>query len=187
MPARICTPSSPPCSGCHGLIAHVRHTAHHGGRPGDITARAACYHRAALFGLGSLTRVGGHLVTSLLSARAIIEGIGASDDEPATLAIWSKHGLRPRAGQGLRGLGAQRGGAVGGRTSVGGFFHDELLWRWSFRIKVCGRHSPSAVLVFMRRTRGLMRDGNASMCPRMLIRVGMFLLVFALSEGGSHG
>jgi MFS family permease len=160
-----------------------------GGRLGDIYGhRRVFIVGAALFGCGSLLASLSWNVPSLILGEAIIEGVGASLMMPATLAILSTtfHG-RERA-VAFSAWGATAGAASAFGPVVGGFLTTDYSWRWSFRINVI--IAPLAIigalLVMRRGTRGTGSrriDGTGA----AMVAPGMFLLVFALSEGGSYG
>ena len=81
-----------------------------GGRLGDIYGHRRIFIiGAALFGVGSLLASISTSVPQLIIGEAIIEGIGASLMLPATLAILSTHVQGARAGDGVRGVGRDRG------------------------------------------------------------------------------
>ena len=108
---------------------------------------------------------------------------------PATLAILSTTFDGPRAGHAFAAWGATAGAAVAFGPLVGGFLTTNYSWRWSFRINVDRRaardhrraavHAPDA-------PRGRRRSASTSPA-RCSSPSGMFLLVFALSEGGTYG
>ena len=121
----------------------------------------------------------------LILGEAIIEGIGAALMTPATLAILSTTFVGTRAREGVRrvGRGSRGGGRV--RPVLGGFLTTNYSWRWAFR------HQRDR-----RADRGDRRAGPDARGQRKarrpidlpgaaLIAAGMFLLVFALSEGGT--
>jgi EmrB/QacA subfamily drug resistance transporter len=160
-----------------------------GGRLGDIYGHRRMFILgAALFGVGSLIAALSNGVMMLVGGEAIIEGIGASLMLPATLAILSItfEGRERAAAFGVW-------GAVGGTSAVlgpvvGGFLTTNYSWRWSFGINVIV--TPLAVIgamVFMPEGERSDRGGRLDFPGAMLIAVGMFLLVFGLSEGGSYG
>jgi MFS family permease len=162
-----------------------------GGRLGDIYGhRVVFIIGAALFGMGSLLASVATSVPQLVLGEAIIEGIGASLMLPATLAILSSTFQGRERATAFAAWGATAGVAAATGPVVGGFLTTNFSWRWSFRINVIV--APIAIigaLLFMHRT---IRDPHARR-PRidvpgaMLVAVGMFLIVFALSEGGAYG
>jgi MFS family permease len=107
---------------------------------------------------------------------------------PATLAILSTtfHG-RERA-TAFAAWGATAGVAASSGPVVGGFLTNFYSWRWAFRINVV--IAPLAMLgAMMFMPRGERSRGRVKVdAPgAALIAVGMFSLVFALSEGGIYG
>ncbi len=160
-----------------------------GGRLGDVYGhRRVFVIGAGLFGVGSLLASISHSVGMLIVGEAIIEGIGASLMLPATLAILSGtfHG-RERA-TAFAAWGATAGVAAASGPVVGGFLTNFYSWRWAFRINVI--IAPLAIvgaMLFMRRSDRGERRIKIDLPGAALIAVGMFSLVFALSEGTIYG
>ena len=161
-----------------------------GGRLGDVYGhRRVFVIGAGLFGAGSLLASVSHSVGMLILGEALIEGIGASLMLPATLAILSGtfHG-RERA-TAFAAWGATAGVAAASGPVVGGFLTNFYSWRWAFRINVI--IAPLAIvgaMLFMRRVDHLHeRRIRIDVPGAALIAVGMFTLVFALSEGAIYG
>jgi EmrB/QacA subfamily drug resistance transporter len=160
-----------------------------GGRLGDVYGhRRVFVIGAALFGVGSLLASVSHSVGMMILGEAIIEGMGASLMLPSTLAILSTtfHG-RERA-TAFATWGATAGVAAASGPVVGGFLTNFYSWRWAFRINVV--IAPLAILgamLFMRRGERGPRTLKVDAPGAALIAVGMFSLVFALSEGGIYG
>jgi len=160
-----------------------------GGRLGDIYGpRRMFIIGAALFGIGSLIASESTSVGMLLLGEAVIEGIGASLMMPATLAILSNTFDGPERAKAFAVWGATAGAAVAFGPVIGGFLTTNYSWRWSFRINVIV--APLAImgaLVFMRRRVVATKRQRIDIPGALLIASGMFLLVFALSEGGLYG
>jgi len=160
-----------------------------GGRLGDVYGHRRIFIiGAGLFGVGSGLASVSHSVGVMILGEAIIEGIGASLMLPATLAILSTtfHG-RERA-TAFATWGATAGVAAASGPVVGGFLTNFYSWRWAFRINVV--IAPLAIvgaLVFMQRGEPSSRTVKVDAPGAALIAVGMFSLVFALSEGGIYG
>ena len=160
-----------------------------GGRLGDVFGhRRVFVIGAALFGVGSLLASVSHSVGVMILGEAIIEGLGASLMLPATLAILSTtfHG-RERA-TAFAAWGATAGVAVACGPVVGGFLTDFYSWRWAFRINVV--IAPLAIigaLLFMQQGEPGGHRVKVDVPGAFLIAIGMFSLVFALSEGGIYG
>ena len=160
-----------------------------GGRLGDVYGhRRVFVIGAALFGVGSLLASISHSVGMMILGEAIIEGIGASLMLPSTLAILSTtfHGRERATAFATWGATAGVGAASG--PVVGGFLTNFYSWRWAFRINVV--IAPLAILgamLFMRRGVRGPRAIKVDAPGAALISVGMFSLVFALSEGGIYG
>ena len=160
-----------------------------GGRLGDIYGHRRIFIiGAALFGVGSLIASVSTSVPQLILGEAIIEGIGASLMLPATLALLSGtfHG-RERA-TAFAAWGASAGVAAASGPVVGGFLTSNYSWRWSFRINVI--IAPLAIIgaiVFMRDNVSTRRRVKIDVLGAVFVATGMFLFVFALSEGGTYG
>jgi EmrB/QacA subfamily drug resistance transporter len=160
-----------------------------GGRLGDIYGHRRIFIiGAALFGVGSLLASVSTSVPELILGEAIIEGIGASLMLPATLALLSGtfHG-RERA-TAFAAWGASAGVAAACGPVVGGFLTSNYSWRWSFRINVI--IAPLAIVgafVFMKDGVSTRRRVKIDAVGAALVAIGMFLFVFALSEGGTYG
>jgi len=159
-----------------------------GGRLGDIYGHRRLFViGASLFGLGSLLASEATSVGMLIAGEAVVEGIGAALLAPATLAILSTTFKGRERATAFAAWGATAGAAVALGPVMGGFLTTNYSWRWSFRINVVV--APLAVLGAML----VMRRGErARKVPidlpgAALIASGMFLLVFALSEGGQYG
>ena len=161
-----------------------------GGRLGDLYGHRRIFIiGAALFGIGSLLASVSWSVSSLVLGEAIIEGIGASLMLPATLAIISNTFQGAERGLAFAGWGTTAGAAAAFGPLVGGFLTTEYSWRWAFRINVI--IAPVAILgalVAMRRIEPAQRDrARLDVAGAALVAAGMFLLVFALSEGATYG
>jgi MFS family permease len=107
---------------------------------------------------------------------------------PATLAILSGTFRGRERASAFAAWGATAGVAAAAGPVVGGFLTTNYSWRWSFRINVI--IAPIAIigaLLFMRRGERSHKRVSIDIPGACLVAVGMFLLVFALSEGGSYG
>ncbi len=164
-----------------------------GGRLGDIYGHRRIFIiGAALFGVGSLIASVSTGVPELILGEAVIEGIGASLMLPATLAILSGTFKGRERATAFAAWGATAGVAVAAGPVVGGFLTEEYSWRWAFRINVIV--APLAMLgaiIFMKHAGGGADDNGTRMRIDLrgaaLVASGMFLLVFALSEGSMYG
>jgi len=160
-----------------------------GGRLGDIYGHRRIFIiGAALFGAGSFIASVATSVPQLVVGEAIIEGIGASLMLPATIALLSGtfHG-RERA-TAFAAWGASAGVAAACGPVVGGFLTTDFSWRWSFRINVI--IAPIAIvaaILFMKDSVSTRRRVKLDFLGAALVAAGMFLFVFALSEGGTYG
>lgn len=160
-----------------------------GGRLGDVYGhRRVFVIGAGLFGLGSLIASISHSVGMLIVGEALIEGIGASLMLPATLAILSGTFQGRERATAFAAWGATAGVAAASGPVVGGFLTNFYSWRWAFRINVI--IAPLAILgamLFMRRSERGERRIRVDVPGAALIAIGMFTLVFALSEGAIYG
>jgi EmrB/QacA subfamily drug resistance transporter len=159
-----------------------------GGRLGDIFgARRMFIIGAALFGLGSLLASLSTGVPSLVIGEAIIEGAGASLMLPATMSIMSGTFVGRERATAFAAWGAVLGAAVAFGPLLGGFLTTNYSWRWAFRVNVIV--APLAIfgaLLFVRRTPRSRRE-RIDVPGALLIASGMFMLVFAISEGATYG
>jgi MFS family permease len=160
-----------------------------GGRLGDIFGHRRIFIiGAALFGVGSLLASVSTNVPQLVLGEAVIEGIGASLMLPSTLAILSVTFQGRERATAFAAWGATAGVAAACGPVVGGFLTTNYSWRWSFRINVI--IAPLAIvgaLLFMREVTRPERRPRVDLVGAALVATGMFLLVFALSEGGTYG
>jgi EmrB/QacA subfamily drug resistance transporter len=160
-----------------------------GGRLGDIYGHRRIFIiGAGLFGVGSFFASVSTSVPQLIAGEAIIEGIGASLMLPSTLAILSTTFQGRERASAFAWWGATAGVAAAFGPVVGGFLTSNYSWRWSFRINVI--IAPIAIigaLVFMKKGERAARRLPLDASGAALIAAGMFLLVFALSEGSTYG
>jgi len=160
-----------------------------GGRLGDIYGHRRIFMIGLVFfAAGSLLAALSQSVRELILGEAIIEGIGASLMLPTTLAIISDtfHG-RERA-TAFAAWGATAGVASALGPVVGGFLTSNYSWRWSFGINVV--IAPLALIGAWFFIKPLPRHGRRlriDIPGAALVAVGMFLLVFSLSEGATYG
>jgi EmrB/QacA subfamily drug resistance transporter len=159
-----------------------------GGRLGDIYGHRRIFViGVALFGVGSFVASISHSVPELVLGEAVIEGIGASLMLPATLAIISTMFKGRERATAFAAWGATAGVAAAFGPVVGGFLTSNYSWRWSFRINVI--IAPLAIagaIIFMARGDRERRRMPLDVLGAVLIAAGMFLLVFAISEGGTY-
>jgi EmrB/QacA subfamily drug resistance transporter len=160
-----------------------------GGRLGDIFgARRMFIIGAALFGVGSLIASLSTGVVSLVVGEAIIEGTGASLMLPATMSILSNTFVGRERATAFSAWGAALGAAVAFGPLIGGFLTTNYSWRWAFQINVIA--APIAIigaLLFMRKSPLSGRRERIDVPGALLIASGMFMLVFAISEGATYG
>ncbi len=160
-----------------------------GGRLGDAYGhRRVFIVGVTLFGAGSLLASVSTSVGQLILGEAVIERIGASLMMPTTLAILSATFRGHQRARAFAAWGATAGVAAAFGPVVGGWLTTNYSWRWSFRINVIV--APLAVigaLVFMKHTASSARRIRIDVPGALLVASGMFLLVFALSQGGVYG
>jgi EmrB/QacA subfamily drug resistance transporter len=160
-----------------------------GGRLGDAYGHRRIFVIGlALFGAGSLLASVSTSVGELILGEAVIEGIGASLMMPTTLAILSGTFRGHERAKAFAAWGATAGVAAAFGPVVGGWLTTNYSWRWSFRINVIV--APLAIvgaMVFMKRTANPVRRIRIDVPGALLIASGMFLLVFAFSQGGVYG
>jgi EmrB/QacA subfamily drug resistance transporter len=143
---------------------------------------------AALFCGGSLLAGLSWNVPSLLIGEALIEGMGASLMLPATISILSTTFQGRERATAFGAWGATVGVGVALGPVVGGVLTTNYTWRWAFGINVIV--APLAIvgaLLFVRRDQPVKRHVSIDVPGACLVAVGMFLLVFALSEGARYG
>jgi EmrB/QacA subfamily drug resistance transporter len=160
-----------------------------GGRLGDVYGHRNVFMVGAfLFGVGSFLASVSTSVGELILGEAIIEGIGASLMLPATLAILSATFTGRIRATAFATWGATAGVAAAIGPLLGGFLTTNYSWRWSFRINVIV--APLAIIaaaLFIARTERRSDRPRVDIPGALLIASGMFLVVFALSEGGTYG
>jgi EmrB/QacA subfamily drug resistance transporter len=160
-----------------------------GGRLGDIYGHRRIFIiGAALFGAGSLLASISTSVGELILGEAIIEGVGASLMLPTTLAILSGTFKGRERATAFAAWGATAGVAAAFGPVVGGFLTTNYSWRWSFRINVVV--APLAIVgavFFFTHEASSRRKIRIDIPGAVLIATGMFLLVFAISEGPVYG
>jgi len=160
-----------------------------GGRLGDVFGhRRVFVIGAALFGGGSLLAALSWGIPSLIVGEALIEGIGASLMLPTTLAVISTTFRGRERATAFAAWGATVGVGVALGPIVGGFLTTNYSWRWAFGINVIV--APLAIvgaMVFIDRSRPPARRISIDVPGAILVASGMFLFVFALSEGARYG
>jgi EmrB/QacA subfamily drug resistance transporter len=159
-----------------------------GGRLGDIYGHRRMFViGAALFGIGSFIAAISTSVAMLIVGEAIIEGIGAALMTPATLALLSTTFPGKERAKAFAAWGAAAGAATAFGPVLGGFLTTNYSWRWAFGINVIV--APIAVVGAL----ALMKPGARGrrrpidLPGAALITGALFLLVFALSDGGRYG
>ncbi|MEO6123981.1 MAG: MFS transporter [Ilumatobacteraceae bacterium] len=159
-----------------------------GGRLGDIYGHRRLFLiGVSLFGIGSFVASEAGSVGELIIGEAIIEGIGAALMTPATLSILSTTFRGRERATAFAAWGAAAGAAVAFGPVLGGFLTTNYSWRWSFRINVVV--APIAVIgAFVLMKAGKRKARTPIDIPgAALIALGLFLIVFALSDGGRYG
>ncbi|MCU1456000.1 MAG: family efflux transporter permease subunit [Actinomycetia bacterium] len=160
-----------------------------GGRLGDVYGHRKIFVIGlVLFGVGSLLAALSQNVMQLVLGEAIIEGIGASLMLPATLAILSSTFKGRERATAFAAWGATAGVAAASGPVVGGFLTTNYSWRWAFGINVIV--APLAIIGALWFMPAGVRSGRKmtiDITGALLVAIGMFSLVFALSEGGIYG
>jgi EmrB/QacA subfamily drug resistance transporter len=160
-----------------------------GGRLGDVYGHRRIFViGAALFGAGSLLAALSWNVPSLIVGEALIEGMGASLMLPATLSVISTTFQGRERATAFAAWGATVGVGVALGPVVGGFLTTNYTWRWAFGINVIV--APLAIagaLLFIARDRPAEKRLRIDVPGACLVAVGLFLFVFALSEGARYG
>jgi EmrB/QacA subfamily drug resistance transporter len=160
-----------------------------GGRLADVFGQRRIFIiGAALFGSGSLLAALSWNVPSLIVGEALIEGIGAALMLPTTLSIISTTFQGHERATAFAAWGATVGAGAALGPVVGGFLTTNYTWRWAFGINVIV--APLAILgalLFVRRDRPPEHRVSIDLPGACLIALGLFLFVFALSEGPRYG
>ena len=160
-----------------------------GGRLGDVYGHRRIFViGAALFCGGSLLAALSWNIPSLIVGEALIEGIGASLMLPTTLSILSTTFQGRERATAFGAWGATVGVGLALGPVVGGILTTNATWRWAFGINVIV--APLAIvgaLVFIARDRPAAKRISIDVPGACLVAVGLFLFVFALSEGARYG
>jgi EmrB/QacA subfamily drug resistance transporter len=160
-----------------------------GGRLGDVFGHRRIFViGAALFGGGSLLAALSSGIPTLIVGEALIEGIGASLMLPTTLAVISTTFQGRERATAFAAWGATVGVGAALGPVVGGFLTTNYSWRWAFGINVIV--APLAIvgaMLFIARSRPPARRISIDVPGGLLVAIGMFLFVFALSEGARYG
>lgn len=159
-----------------------------GGRLGDIYGHRRMFIiGTALFGTGSFIAAISTSVAMLIVGEAVIEGIGAALMTPATLALISTTFPGRERAKAFAAWGAAAGAATAFGPVLGGFLTTNYSWRWSFGINVIVAPIAAigAIVLMEPGVRGRRRP--IDLPGAALITAALFLLVFALSDGGTYG
>jgi EmrB/QacA subfamily drug resistance transporter len=160
-----------------------------GGRIGDLLGvRRTFATGAVLFAAGSLIASVATSVPQLVLGEAIVEGVGAALLFPASLAALSMTFTGPARAKAFALWGGVGGAAAALGPVIGGWLTTDFSWRWGFRINVIV--APLAAIAALRslppdvrRPRLARIDGRGA----ALLAIGLFLVVFALTEAPDHG
>lgn len=160
-----------------------------GGRLGDVFGRRRTFVLgAALIALGSLLGSLAWDVGGLIIGKAVVQGVGTSLMLPASLAVVSTTFTGRARATAFGAWAATVGTASALGPLLGGWLTTALSWRWAFGI---GAIAP--MLAIVGALAWLPRASSRAKAPSLdvggagLLATGMFLLVFALSEGDSYG
>jgi EmrB/QacA subfamily drug resistance transporter len=160
-----------------------------GGRLGDIYGpRRIVLIGVSLFGVGSLVAALATSLPMLILGEAVIEGIGAALLVPNTLSLVARTFEGRERAFAFAAWATAVGAAAALGPVLGGFLTTYYSWRWAFGINVFV--APAVVIGTL-----LTTDADAEMGERQrldfrgafLIAAGMFLVVFALSQGSVYG
>ena len=160
-----------------------------GGRVGDILGvRRTFVAGALLFAGGSLIASVATSTPALVLGEAIVEGIGASLLFPASLAALSMTFTGPARAKAFGLWGGVGGAAAALGPVIGGWLTTDFSWRWGFRVNVLvAPLAALAALVSLPGDVGPQRRGRIDGRGAAFLAVGLFLLVFALTEAPDHG
>lgn len=159
-----------------------------GGRLGDIYGHRRMFIiGTSLFGLGSLLASLSDSVGVLILGEAVVEGVGAALMTPATLAILTTTFKGRERAKAFATWGAAAGAAVAFGPVLGGFLTTNYSWRWSFRINVIVAPIAAIGAIVLMRNGKRQERTPIDLPGAAFIASGMFLLVFALSDGGTYG
>jgi MFS family permease len=160
-----------------------------GGRIGDLFGvRRTFVAGTLLFASGSLLASLATSTAMLATGEALIEGVGASLLLPASLATLSTTFQGPARARAFALWGGVAGASAALGPVVGGWLTSDFSWRWGFRINVIV--APLAALAALA---ALPKDVHRPRRPRLdlggaaLLALGLFCLVFAVTEGPDHG
>jgi len=160
-----------------------------GGRIGDlIGVRRSFMVGALLFGTGSLIASIARTTATMVVGEALVEGIGASLLFPASLATLSMTFQGPLREMAFAVWGGIAGAAAALGPVVGGWLTTDYSWRWGFRINVV-----IAPLAALGAWAALPSDVRRERRTRLdvvgagLLALGLFFVVFAVTEGPDQG
>jgi MFS family permease len=160
-----------------------------GGRIGDLVGvRRTFVAGAVLFAVGSFLASVATSTPMLVLGEAIIEGIGAALRFPASLAMLSTTFRGPARARAFAVWGGVAGAAAALGPVIGGWLTSDYSWRWGFRINVVV--APLAALAAIAALPAdIPRDRRRALdLPgAVLAALGLFLVVFALTEGPERG
>jgi MFS family permease len=160
-----------------------------GGRIGDLFGvRRTFIAGTVLFACGSLLASLATSTAMLATGEALIEGVGASLLFPASLATLSTTFQGPARARAFALWGGVAGASAALGPVVGGWLTSDFSWRWGFRVNVIV--APLAALAALA---ALPKDVRRPRRPSLdlggaaLLALGLFCLVFAVTEGPDHG
>jgi EmrB/QacA subfamily drug resistance transporter len=160
-----------------------------GGRIGDLFGvRRAFVTGAVLFAVGSFLASVATSTQILVLGEALVEGIGAALLFPASLATLSMTFQGPARARAFAVWGGVAGAAAALGPVIGGWLTSDFSWRWGFRINVVvAPLAALAALAALPADVGRGRRPGLDLPGVVLAAVGLFLVVFALTEGPDQG
>ena len=175
--------------GHHRVLAHLRDVPRSSAAASATSTDAgACSSSArACSASGRSSRSVSTSAPMLIFGDAVVEGMGASLDAASHAGHLVDHVRRRRAGVRLRHVGSVAGFSGVFGPVVGGYLTSYHSWRWAFGINCVV--TPMAIVGAYLFVRESTRDQvtGVDYAGAAMVAVGMFLLVFGLSEGEHYG
>jgi predicted MFS family arabinose efflux permease len=141
-----------------------------------------------LFGVGSLIASAADSMPQMILGEAIIEGAGAALLVPSVMSMLARTFSGRERAFAFAAFATALGAAATVGPVLGGYLTTYHSWRWCFRVNVI--IFPIVVVGLLLSSRGTKAPGSRQRLDvwgATLIGVGMFLLVFGLTQGNSYG